>query len=203
MAHKKHVERKFGDGHSDGLQPVYPIDVAKFGTVSDLLKEYAHTAFGGRSLGEAADTLEAMIKDPECLVVCTISGAMTVAKQGLLVCEMIERGWIQAVIATGALMTHGFVEASGRTHFKYDPRMNDVELLDKGYDRVYDTLELEQNLDDVDRIVREVVDRIPEGTTLYSALIMNELGKWLDENMPKDARSILKSAYKNNVPVYV
>ncbi len=203
MAHKHHVERKFGDGHSDGLTPVYPIDVANNGSVSDLLKEYAHTAFGGRSLGEAADTLEAMIKDPECLVVCTIAGAMTVAKQGLLVCEMIERGWIQAVIATGALMTHGFVEGSGRTHFKYDPRMNDVDLLDKGYDRVYDTLELEQNLDDIDHIIRQVVGDIPEGTTLYSALIMKELGRYLDRTMPKETRAILKSAYRHNVPVYV
>src|SRR5687767_10731498 len=96
-------KKRHGTGHSDRLQPVYPIDVAAHGSVSDLLHEYAHTAFGGRTLGEAADTLEQMIKDPKCLVVMTLSGAMTVAKQGLLVCEMIERGWVQAVVSTGAL----------------------------------------------------------------------------------------------------
>jgi deoxyhypusine synthase len=197
-------KKKYGTGHSDKLTPVYPIDVAKHSTVSDLLHEYAHTAFGGRSLGEAADTMEKMFKDPDCLVVMTLSGAMTVAKQGLLVCEMIERGWVNVVVSTGALMAHGLVEGSGRTHFKYDPRMNDEQLAAKGYDRVYDTLELEQNLDDVDLIIREVIETsIPEGETLHSASIFKAVGKYLNDTLPKDTRAILKSAYKMSVPVFV
>ncbi len=196
--------KKYGTGHSDKLTPVFPIDVAKHGSVSDLLHEYAHTAFGGRALGEAADTMERMFKDKDCLVVMTLSGAMTVAKQGLLVCEMIERGWVHAVVSTGALMAHGLVEGSGRTHFKYDPRMKDEELADKGYDRVYDTLELEQNLDDVDLIIREVIEsQIPEEQTLHSTLIFHEVGKYLDQSTPKHTRAILKSAYKMRVPVFV
>lgn len=195
--------KNYGTGHSDGFDPVYPIDVAKYSSVSDLLREYAHTSFGGRSLGEGADVLESMIRDPNCLVVGTFSGAMTVAKQGLLLCEMIERGWIQAVVATGALMAHGLVEGTGRTHFKYNSQMKDEDLYDKGYDRVYDTLELEENLDDVDLVVRKVVDSLPEDLILHSSLIFHHLGKYLDENMPKDTRAILKSAYKMNVPVFV
>jgi deoxyhypusine synthase len=206
-AMKKHDHShttEFGTGHSDGLEPVYPIDVIRRGgSASELLREYAHTAFGGRTLGEAADVLEQMIRDPECLVVCTVAGAMTVAKQGLLLCEMIERGWIHAVVATGALMTHGFVESSGRTHFKYDPRMNDVDLLRKGYDRVYDTLELEQNLDDVSHIVQEVLEALPEDVTMYSALIMRELGRYLEKTQPPGARGVLRSAFLHNVPVFV
>ncbi len=196
--------KHYGTGHSEGLEPVYPIDVVKPSSVSELLKEYAHTGFGGRQLGEAADVLERMVRDPDCFVVGTFSGAMTVAKQGLVLCEMIERGYLHAVIATGALMAHGLVEGSGRTHFKHDAHMSDEELYDKGYDRVYDTLELEQNLDDVDLIVREVVEtRIPEGQTLHSALIFRELGKYLDETTPPDSRAILKSAYRAGVPVFV
>ena len=195
--------KHYATGFSDGLAPVTPIDVAKNATVSDLLKEYAHTAFGGRALGEGADTLEAMIRDPECLVVMTLSGAMTVAKQGLLVCEMIERGFVQAIISTGALMAHGLVEAAGMTHFKYDGRFNDKELYDKGYDRVYDTLELEKNLDDTELIVREVLSAIPEGTTLHSALIFKAIGKHLAETTKPEARAILKSAYLKKVPVFV
>ena len=79
----------------------------------------SHTAFGGRRLGEAADVLEAMVRDPDCFRVVTVSGAMTIAKQGLLLCEMIDRGWVQAVVTTGALMTHGFSEGAGMLHFKH------------------------------------------------------------------------------------
>jgi len=194
---------RYGDGYSDGLEPVYSIDVAKNCSVDALLKEYAHTAFGGRSLGESADVLEAMLKDPECLVVCTLSGAMTMAKQGLVLCEMIDRGWIQAIVSTGALMVHGLVEGSGRTHFKYQPKMNDSQLLEAGYARVYDTLELEKNLDDIDLIVREVIEALPEDEALYSAYIMNALGRYLDETTSEDTRAILKSCYRKGVPVYV
>jgi deoxyhypusine synthase len=196
--------KHYGTGHSEGLEPVFPIDVAAHGTVSELLKEYAHTSFGGRALGEAADVLERMVTDPDCFVVGTFSGAMTVAKQGLVLCEMVERGYLHAVIATGAFMAHGLVEGSGRTHFKHHPRLSDEELYDRGYDRVYDTLELEQNLDDVDLIVREVIEsRIPESETLCSTRIFYELGRWLDENTPAESRAILKSAYRAGVPVFV
>jgi deoxyhypusine synthase len=195
--------QQYGDGFSDNLTPVSAIDVAKHGSVSDLLKEYAHTAFGGRQLGEGADTLEAMIRDPECLVVMTLSGAMTVAKQGLLMCEMVERGWVQAIVSTGALMSHGLVEGTGMSHFKYDPRMSDEDLCEKGYDRVYDTLELERNLDDADKVVRTMLARLPEGSTLYSEVLLRELGRYLDETTPKTQRSVIKSAYRMKVPIYV
>jgi deoxyhypusine synthase len=195
--------KHYHDGFQDGLTPLEPIDPARCGNVDQLLRAYARTAFGGRALGEAADVLEAMIRDSRCLVVATLSGAMTVAKQGLLLCEMIDRGWVQAVVSTGALMAHGFVEAAGGTHFKYDPSMNDWDLFEKGYDRVYDTLELEKNLDAADLIVREVLDRIPDDTVLCSSLILRELGRHLDETTPPDARAVLRSAYRRNVPVFV
>jgi deoxyhypusine synthase len=126
---------------------------------------------------------------------------MTIAKQGLVVCEMIDRGWVQAIVATGALMTHGFVEAAGMLHFKHRPSMDDEELFEKGYNRVYDTLELEQNLDDTEKIVQSVLDEMPEGVTLSSRLITEALGRHLDRAVT--GRAILKSALRGSVPVYV
>ena len=52
-----------------------------------LVRMMSTTAFGGRRLGEAADVLELMARDRSCFKVLTVSGAMTVAKQGLLVCS--------------------------------------------------------------------------------------------------------------------
>jgi len=54
-------------------------------------------------------------------------------------------------------MCHRFVETSGRLHFNYNPAMNDCELFEKGGNRVSDTLELEENLDEIDLIVREIL----------------------------------------------
>ena len=193
--------RELHDGVSDGLEPLSPLDLTKLESTDDLVRAMAQTAFAGRNLGEAADVLEAMIRDPDCYVVCTLSGAMTVAKMGLVLCDMIEQGWIDAIVSTGALMAHGFVEATGRSHFKYDPSMSDQELYDKGYDRVYDTLELERSLDDIERIVYEVLEGMDRDLVYSSADFHRLLGAWLDRNV--EGRGVLKSAAAHDVPVYV
>jgi deoxyhypusine synthase len=193
--------RDLRGGHDDGLEPLRALDLGAAGSVDALVRGMASTAFGGRRLGEAADVLEAMVRDRECFRVLTLSGAMTIAKQGLVICEMIDRGWIQAVIATGALVTHGFVEGAGMTHFKHRPSMDDEELFAKGYNRVYDTLELEQNLDDAEKIVNAVLEAMPEGVTLCSHRITEALGRHLEAH--SDGRAVLKSAVRNGVPVYI
>src|SRR5262245_46340074 len=91
------VRTDLHDGISDHLQPTFPLDLATVHSVQDLVQGMKQTAFGGRSLGEAADVLYDMICDPDCFVVGTFSGAMTVAKMGLVLCDMIEQGMLHAV----------------------------------------------------------------------------------------------------------
>lgn len=86
-------------------------------------------------------------------------------------------------------------------HFKHRPSMKDEELFEKGYNRVYDTLELEQNLDDTEKIVSAVLDGLPEGTTLASHVITDALGRYLTSHTQH--RAILKSAVAKGVPVYI
>jgi deoxyhypusine synthase len=199
--HRPSGPGRLADGVSDGLVPLVALDLGKVGSVDELLRGMSLTAFAGRALGESVDVMEAMIRDPECLVVCTLSGAMSIAKMGLVLCEMIDRGWLQAVVSTGALMAHGFVEATGRGHFKHDPSLSDEELYEKGYDRVYDTLELEQNLDDVEEIVRAVLDAWDPSVPMSSAAFHDALGAWLDAHA--QGRGILRSAHRRRIPVYV
>jgi deoxyhypusine synthase len=193
---------QFPDGFCDGLEPVKPVDLAKIQSFSELLHAYEDASFGARRLGKAATVTEEMIRDEECGVVLTLSGAMTVAKMSLVVCEMIERGYIQVIVSTGALMTHGLVEADGLTHFKYDPKMSDKELFERGYDRVYDTLELEKNLNDVELFVRQVLIDLPEDTVISSHMLCREMGRALKAAFP-NGRSILISAYEHNVPIFI
>src|SRR5690606_38280970 len=102
--------RELHDGRSDGLQPLESLSLEDAQTVSQLVRAMSKTAFGGRQLGEAADVLQTMFRDEDCKVVMTLSGAMTVAKQGRIICDMIDRGLVQAVISTGALIAHGLTE---------------------------------------------------------------------------------------------
>ena len=200
-APKKRDASNYGTGHDDGLEPLVPLDVGRLDSVNALVSAMANTAFGGRRLGEAADALEAMVRDESCFRVVTISGAMTIAKQGLVLCEMIDRGWVQAVVATGALMTHGFVEGAGMLHFKHRQSMKDEDLFERGYNRVYDTIELEKNLDDAEALLDAVLSEIEPGTTMSSHMLLSQVGHMLDRN--DVGRAILRSAVQKEVPIYV
>jgi deoxyhypusine synthase len=159
-----------------------------------------HTSFGGRQVGEAAEILQTMTEDPDCLVVASLSGAMTVGMMGHLLCDMMEAGMLDAIVTTGALMAHGFVQTAGMTHFKYNPRMDDTELYEKGYNRVYDTLELEANLDDVERIMDRALRNVGD-EVLSSRRVHDLIGETLLAE--GHTRGILPIAKKRGIPVYV
>ncbi len=198
----KEVKRdELGTGFSHGYEPVEAIDLSKINDADELLKGMSKTSFGGRKLGEAADAFYEMITDPDCYVVMTLSGAMTVAKMGLVICDMIDRGMVNAIVSTGALITHGLVENAGKSHFKYDFGTPDAQLHNQGYDRVYDTLELEKNLDDVGDIVDDVLESCDPKEVLCSRTLCNKIGEYLVDNRP--GRGILKSAHEKSVPIYI
>jgi deoxyhypusine synthase len=195
------IDRKLHDPIEDKLIPVQPLDLSKIHGIDDLVRAMGNTAFTGRQVGEAADVLEAMARDKECFKVMTLAGALTVAKQGLVIADLMEHGIINALVSTGALMAHGLVEATGNSHFRYDPKMNDVELYEAGYNRVYDTLEPERNLDAVERVVAAVLDAWDPEETLCSWKLNRAIGEHLHRH--SEGRGILKSAYEKNVPVFV
>src|SRR5437016_3157019 len=102
--------RTLEDGAEDHLVPLASLDPNEVRSFDDLLTAMSRTAFSGRSLGEAADILTEMTRDPDVLVVATFSGAMTVAKMATVIVRMIEAGMIDAIVSTGALMAHGLSE---------------------------------------------------------------------------------------------
>lgn len=193
--------RDLSDGVEDQLVPLTALDPLQIKSFDDLVTAMGRTAFSGRSLGEACDVLTEMTLDPECLIVATFSGAMTVAKMGLVIVRMIEAGMIHAIISTGALMAHGLSEAVGLTHYKANPNVPDEVLFQKGYNRVYDTLEMEKNLNTIDEFVRAELDKLDPNVPWSSEMICRQLGKALAEM--GDSPGILRSAYLHNVPVYV
>jgi deoxyhypusine synthase len=194
--------RNLHDGRHDGLVPLESLALNDVNSFGDLLRAMSRTAFGGRQLGEAFDILLELARRPNVTVVLTLSGAMTVAKQGYIVCDMIDRGLVHAIVATGALIAHGLTESIGLTHYRYDPSKSDKMLFDQGYNRIYDTLEMEGNLNDVERLVRSVLNQVePEGGVWSSARLCRALGQRLSEMA--EGPGILRSAFERNVPVFI
>ena len=204
MKKEKHAggrERKLHDPVADRLTPIYPLDLAKIHTIDDLVRAMGQTAYTARQIGDGADVLEAMARDKSCTVVLTLAGALTVGKMGLIICDLIDSGIVKAIVSTGALMAHGLVEATGRSHFRHDPGMSDNELFWAGYNRVYDSLEPEVNLDHVEAVVDAVLEQWDPGEPVTSWKLHQRIGAYLERQAP--GRGILKSAYEKKVPVFV
>src|SRR5438093_6407294 len=172
--------REFHDGRRDGLVPLESLDLDETTSFASLLRGMSRTAFSGRSLGEALEVTLAMVDDPRCKVVLTLSGAMTIAKMGKVISKMIDTGMVQAVVSTGALMAHGLSEAVGLVHYRHDPRMSDEERFEKGYNRVYDTLEMEANLNYVEEFTGHALDTL--SGNLSSEITCRALAKVLPED---------------------
>ena len=195
------MSRVLHDGRDDGLEPLESLDLERTSGFADLLQRMSKTAFGGRELGEAFQVLRTMVDDSDCTRVLTISGAMSVAKMGLVICQMIDAGLVDIIVSTGAIMAHGLSEAIGCVHYKHDPKVSDKQLFDWGYNRVYDTLEMESNLWQAQQVVGKVLDEIDWSQPTCSWRLNREIGRKLFEQgqMP----SILGTAYHKGVPVFV
>jgi deoxyhypusine synthase len=193
--------RELHDGSQDGLTPLESLDVRAATGFADLLCRMGRASFGGRELGEAFAVLSAMAADTDCTIVVTVSGAMTVAKMGRVLCEMIDMGLAHLIISTGAIMAHGLSEAVGGVHYKHDPAVSDQKLYEWGYNRVYDTVEMEANLLHGQDMMAEVVRDWDGSKPMCSWALNREIGRRLSDQgqMP----SVLGCAYRRKVPVYV
>ena len=127
---------------------------------------------------------------------------MTVAKQGQIICDLLDRGLISAIVSTGAVLAHGLTESIGLIHYRYDSSQSDATLFAHGYNRVYDTLEMETNLNQVQRFVAHVLEsEKPPAGGWCSSQLCAVLGRHLDQR--DEGPGILRSAYQQGVPVFI
>ena len=193
--------KHYHTGFDDGLIPIKSIEPLKAADTDELCQQMENVGLGGSTVGDGVKILTEMFTDKDMFTVLTVAGAMTPAGMGLMICDLIDRGCVHAVISTGALITHGFVQSAGMAHFRHRSDISDVQANERGYNRIYNVIELEKNLDDAEAIVFEVLSKLNPFTTLSSHLVTRELGRWLVENT--QGRGILKSAFEMNVPVYI
>ena len=168
-------------------------------TVDELFQELSKFPFG-KVIVDGAATLHQMVVDPECAVFLTLSGAMTIAKMGLIICDMVDLGMVQMISSTGALMAHGLIEGVGLRHYKHNPAHGDTFLAEHKLNRVTDTLEPEENFSHIEEIVDKVLWSFDGKQPIGPSMFHDAIGKHLAEHYPHD-RGILKSTFEKQVPV--
>lgn len=188
-------------GLQHGFTPLRQISLEKINDFDDLLRSMHDTAFGARTLGHAFEVLTKMAEDSDCKTVLTLSGAASIAKLDGIIGEMIDRELIHCIVSTGAIICHGFNAERGNSHFKLPENQSDTWLFEQGYDRIYDTIETEYALDELEEIIHEILNDTLPDQTFCSVYLTETLGRYLTEK--KTEIGFLQSAYRKNVPIFI
>jgi deoxyhypusine synthase len=184
--------------------PVEPMRLHPGMSVVDLVDVYRKAgAFNGGRLAEACDLFGRMI-DSGATIALTVTGAMAPAGLGGAIQAMIEAGFVDLVISTGANLYHDLHFALKlpvvQGHFNVDDR----ELYRAGIERIYDVFITEDSLLDTDAFVREALQRAPpelRGLT-STARLHHYLGHLALKQAPLPAKSWVCTAASYDVPVF-
>lgn len=178
------------------LKAVKQVDVYQNMLVNDLVREMSKAGvMGAGKIAEAADILERMIKDKDCKVFFGLAGAMVPGGMRNIIIDMIETGYIDVLVTTGANLTHDLVEAIGHKHYQGNPKADDIKLNKMGINRMYDSY---MN-DEVYASIEDFIIQI-KNTFLKRNLNTREFLFHLGSKVK--AKSILSSCYKKNIPIF-
>ncbi len=191
-------------------RPIKPINPLKCRSAFEILEALGDCSFQGRNLSTALDVLTTMVEDGDCGIVLTFAGAMVPAGMGELVCQLMEKGIIQAIVSTGANISHDLVNAAkgGPGHFVGDPQADDNELFQHRINRIYDTnlpednyLAAEEVLEAIWRPLQQAKDRERrEGPwVMPPSEIFRLTGKGLSQ---RGMRSMLAVAFETETPIF-
>jgi deoxyhypusine synthase len=205
MNHHHHESHEREELHqSDYLSgpQILPHRVRPNMTVAELLDEQFQ-AYNAARLHEAARLYVEEMLNPErdVTIGMTMAGALTPAGLGGCIITLMEYGFVDFIISTGANLYHDMHHALAMSLHRGDFRLDDTKLQEEGVIRIYDILFEDRVLLDTDAFVRECLKSLPDRPISTSEL-HHHLGTQLLKAGVKPEYSILAQAAQWNVPIY-
>src|SRR5438874_2517942 len=131
-------------------------------TLDALAREMKAThVLGAGRIGEAVDVVSEMFRDRSFTNFLTIAGPMVPAGFRLLFGDLIDRGFLDAIVTTGANLTHDVIESLGLHHYQGSFQVDDRKLIQRGYSRIADIFVKESSFERLDITVRKLLRKIP------------------------------------------
>jgi deoxyhypusine synthase len=171
-------------------------------TVAELIDEQFQ-AYNAARLSEAARLYAEEMLNPEkdVTIGLTMAGALTPAGLGGCILTLMEYGFIDFIVSTGANLYHDIHHALAMTLHRGDFRLDDTKLQEEGIIRIYDILFADTVLLDTDAFVRECLKSLPNRPISTSEL-HHHLGMQLLKVGVMPEYSVLAQAAAWNVPIY-
>jgi deoxyhypusine synthase len=171
-------------------------------TVAELIDQQFQ-AYNSARLHEAARLFaeEMLAPEKDVTIGMTMAGALTPAGLGGCILTLMEYGFVDFIISTGANLYHDMHYALAMSLHRGDFRLDDTKLQEEGVIRIYDILLADKVLLDTDAFVRECLKSLPDRPISTSEL-HHHLGTQLLKAGVNPEYSVLAQAAAWNVPIY-
>jgi len=172
-------------------------------SIEDLVDVFASSGFNGRKLGEAAKLYAKMIK--ENVTIClTVAGAMTPVGFGGIIKTLIERGFVDWIITTGANVYHEDHFAWGLPVKQGSSVVDDGKLYENEIVRIRDVyIKFYETLEAEDQVIQKMFEEDFQDKPFTTAEFCNLMGKKSKEKSKYPEKSFITTAYEYDVPVYI
>lgn len=182
------------------MDKVNHLDPRKTASISEFIDAISDVGvLGAGRLGRAASITKRMFENPDCFTFLSMSGPMIPGGLRNIVSHLIEKGYVDAVITSGANIVHDLVEAYGGSHYRVPPSKDDYELREAGMGRIADIFVQEKDFELFEKGIYKFLDSLSEEklTTLAPSEFLTELGHAVN-----DTSSIVKQASACGIPIF-
>lgn len=162
-------------------------------SVEALVEGMSHCGFGARRLAGAVDIYEQMLAGGYTKFF-TLSGAMVPSGMRNIISLLIRSGHIDVLVTSGANLVHDIIESFG-AHCLGTPESDDAALRAEGLSRIYDLYLRDEDFIKFEELMQSILPDEPE--RISGAELMKIIGSQIS-----DGRSILRSAYDRDIPVF-
>jgi deoxyhypusine synthase len=191
-----------------------PIDHAEVWdgmTVGELIKQYGRAGMGAANVHQAVEIYAEMLR-PGVTTFVGLAGAMVPAGMRGIVTDLIRDGHVDALVTTGANLTHDAIEAIGGKHHHgradadgRGAREHDERLRDEGVDRIYDVYLPQEHFTAFEEHLRGEVFPELSGTVSireFTSALGRANATVNEREAIEESAGIAATAHENDVPIY-
>ena len=184
-------------------RPIEPLKLVGNENVADMIDHvFAASGFNARRLAEGAQLFARMI-DEQATICLTVAGAMTPIGMSGIFIDLIKRGFVDWIIATGANVYHDLHRAFDLPMLQGSHQVDDNELADEGVARIYDVfIHDDRTLAATDKIILESLAEFSPNEPFSTATLHRALGESVRKRAPHAEKSFVAAAAEFEVPIF-
>lgn len=173
------------------------VDVKKDDILKELIDNLSETGFNAKRLAQACKIYEKMINTKDCVKFFSLAGAMVPAGMQKIIYDMLDLGFIDVFVTTGANLTHDLAETLGFRHLQGDIAVSghwDGDLYDQKMNRIYDVFMPNEVYESMEDFIK-TLDFDPN-------MPVKDFLWYLGSKLPDHPHSILKICSEKKIPIY-